>query len=162
MEVWAGIVGVVVGGFLMLVGNIFTNRSADGRLMLQFEHEERQRQRTEILAVELESIARIQETIDMTQQALPELIRIADGSKIMRGEIAEPLMSSLQRAVVTMMALGCSRSELDAVRGAVTALLDSEDVSTANFRIGILTNALASLQARHNDLKQQAIRDNES
>ena len=61
-----------------------------------------------------------------------------------------------------MMALGCSRSELDAVQGAVSALLDSDDVSTSNFRITSLTNALASLQARHNDLKQQAIRDNES
>ena len=170
MEVWVGLAGgiggVMVGGFMMLVAGQFQSKSADRRLILQFEREEQQRQRHEVLDVKLGSIARIQELIQMTTEALPELIKVADelmkvpdgSATVVDEHIAGPLLSSIQRAIVAMTAMGSPTHEFDIVRGAISAFFDSEDRSTTDSRISGLTVALASLERRHNELKGNAIR----
>ena len=153
---------MVVGGLLIILGGLFNSKSADRRLKMQLDREDQRRQQERIIAAQLEPIENLMALIKSATAVMPEFLR--DSSVAIPTEIFDPALTNMQRAMVSMRAIGEEEASetVHEVGRALSALFDAIGDKTARAAGGLVPNlsiSLAALEKRYTELKVKAIRE---
>lgn len=154
MEIWAGIIGVVIGGLLTLLGGFIESGKADRRLKVQLEHADKQREHDRRIGVRNEAADHLGALIKILTETLPSITK-STSKTALEEAVFITWSAAMQRAMVAMTAVGdkAAIANLRIVQGLSLALYDAEDIDAAAPYLRQVTAALAAVERDYTRLK---------
>ena len=114
MEIWAGVVGVVIGSLLTMLGSRIDSGRADRRLQSQLEHADQQREDDRRTAILNEAAEHLRTLIEIVTDKIPIVTQESYFDVPgMNQDDYEPWMSAQQKAVVAMKSIQDEESLVD-------------------------------------------------